>query len=107
MEIDYVFRVKYLPPMYHDEYDPMEMPRVAANPFAVNWLVANITEFEQAQMCDLGEVPDMYLDDVEYLKEHITDARISGGCPTGTYVVRNYLFRVSDSLVELLNSWQD
>jgi hypothetical protein len=107
MEIDYVFRVKYLPPMYHDEYDPMEMPRVAANPFAVNWLVANITEFEQAQVCDLGEVPDIYLDDVEYLKEHIADARTSSGCPTGTYVVRNYLFRVSDSIIEFLNSWQE
>jgi hypothetical protein len=107
MEIDYIFRVEYLPPMYHEEYDAMAMPRVSTNLAAVDWLVDNTAEFEQAQVCDLGEVPDLYLDDADYLAEHILQKFSQNGCPTGVYVVRNYLFSVSENKVELITSWQE
>jgi len=107
MEIDYIFRVEYLPPMYHEDYDVLAMPRVAAELSAVDWLVDNTAEFEQAQVCDLGEVSDIYLDDVDYLSEHISVTRTQNGCPTGVYVVRNYLFSVSENKVELITSWQE
>ena len=107
MEIDYIFRVKYIPPMYHEDYDPLALPRVAANMEALEWLVNNKAEFEQAQVCDLGSVPDIYLNDIDYLSEHIFETYAQNGCSTGVYVVRNYLFSVSEDKVELLTSWQD
>jgi len=107
MEIDYVFRVVYLPPMHHEDYDPLAMPRVVSNPDAVDWLVANKDNFEQAQVCALGEVPDIVLDDPEYLAEHILNTYNEAECSTGTYVVRNFLFNVSEDKVELITTWQE
>lgn len=107
MEIDYIVRVEYLPPMYHEDYDPFAMPRVAANPSAVVWLISNTAEFEQAQTCDLGKVPDIYLNDDAYLAEHIATTYLANECSEGVYIVNNFSFRVIEGEAELISTWDD
>ena len=86
-EIDLVYIEKYLPAPYSPQFDRFHLPRHVASPLAIDFLVEQAEKFPTAQVCDLGEAPDVLFSDPEGMAAFVADAASQHGCPDGVYVL--------------------
>jgi hypothetical protein len=104
-EIDPISLEKYLPAPYAPEFDPFRLPRHVASPNAINFLVERAEKFPAAQVCDLGEAPDVLFSDAEGMAAFVAEAASQQGCPDGVYVLQeaDLLVRVTAGQGEVIS----
>jgi hypothetical protein len=103
MEIGPISLVGNQAPPWSPEFNPMRVMRHVASPQSIDYLVAHAEDYPQAQVCDLGMVPDRLLDDHAGLGDFVLAAAQASGCSDGVYVVNGFLFRISLGVVQELS----
>jgi hypothetical protein len=102
MEVDYVYRPKFLPPPYSDSFDPHHVPRIVATQAAIDYLVENKRNFPQAVRCDLGRHPVEAFTSEASLRNVLSQGIRESDCPDGIYAVEGMIFQVEGTAVETL-----
>jgi len=102
-EIDVIYLEKYLPAPYDPAYNPFRLPRHVASPLAVDFLVEEAEKFPTAAVCDLGNVPDVLINDPPAMAAFIVEAAARQGCPNGVYIVADLLVSVVDGQGDLIS----
>ena len=90
--VDFVIRPDYLDPVYSPEFDRFYVPRINANPDAIEFLVQNKDNFPAAQSCQIGPLDENLASKPTYLQEQITSTVAAGMCPAGTYSINGFVF---------------
>jgi hypothetical protein len=102
MEVDYIYRPKFLPPPYTEQFDPLHIPRIVATQEAIDYLAENEDQFPRALRCDLGRYPAEAFESPSNLREAVLQGRSAGECPNGIYALEGILFKVEGSNAEQL-----
>lgn len=102
MEVDYIYRPKFLAPPYADEFDPLHVPRIVATLEAIEYLAENEDQFPRAVRCDLGLHPAESFENTASLQRAILEGRSVESCPDGIYASEGLLFQVEDAKIEQL-----
>jgi peptidoglycan/xylan/chitin deacetylase (PgdA/CDA1 family) len=101
--IDYPPRAGYMAAPYSSQFDPLNIPRIAARPSSIEYLLGHPDKFPAAESCTLGNMDKSRLLDSRYLAERIALAIRSEACPGGVYQVGKLLFDASASTVTLIS----
>ena len=97
--IDNNERAGFVPPPYSPKFDRFNIPRIAARPVTIQYLVDHKEEFPAAQACRLGPLDRSRMEDEEYLAAQIQAAVHSGACPGGVYAVNGQIFEAHETSV--------
>jgi len=100
--VDFVVRPDYLDPVYSPEFDRFYVPRINANPDAIEFLIQNKDSFPAASECRLGPLDETLAGEAGYLETQIAAAVTAGACPVGTYVVSGFVFDAQPTSVALI-----
>jgi hypothetical protein len=102
MEVDYVYRPKFLPPPYSEAFDPYHVPRIVATQEAIDYLVENKHKFPQATLCDLGRHPAEAFESEATIQKTLQQEIRERSCPDGVYALEGMIFDVEGTTVERL-----
>jgi hypothetical protein len=94
--IDNNERAGFVPPPYSPKFNRFNIPRIAARPVTIQYLVDHKEEFPAAQACRLGPLDQSRIKDEEYLAAQIQAAVQGGACPGGVYAVNGQIFDAAD-----------
>jgi hypothetical protein len=104
-DVDFVIRAKYMSSPYAADFDPYRIPRINADPDAIEYLVAHAAEFPVMQTCSLGPFPAGAVpDDAGPLAAAIHAAITAGSCPPGLYVLNGWTFDARGEAVNVLGT---
>jgi hypothetical protein len=101
--IDNNERAGFVPPPYSPKFDRFHIPRIAARPVTIQYLVDHKDEFPAARACSLGPLDQTRLDDMEYIASQIQIAVNSEFCPAGVYAVEGQIFDARGKSVFLID----
>jgi hypothetical protein len=102
MDIDYIYRPKYMLPPYDPAFDYKHIPRMVAGPLAIEYFVENQDQFPRAEVCQLGPVGKTQSINEDEYSLLVQRAAADGRCPAGTYAVGGYVFRTDGTSNSLL-----
>jgi hypothetical protein len=88
---------------YSSQFDPLNIPRIAARPSSIEYLLGHPDKFPAAESCTLENLDKSRLLDSKYIAERIALAIRSEACPPGVYQVGKLLFDASASAVTLIS----
>ena len=97
--IDNNERAGFVPPPYSPNFDRFNIPRIAARPVTIQYLVEHKDEFPAAQSCRLGPLDRSRIEEEEYLAAQIQAAVRGGACPGGVYAVNGQIFEAHETSV--------
>ena len=100
--IDNNERAGFVPPPYSPKFDRFKIPRIAARPVTIQYLLDHADDFPAADSCQLGPIDPFRLSDAAYLSEQIKLAVNAEVCPPGVYVVNNRIFDADLPAVPLI-----
>jgi hypothetical protein len=102
-EIDYIFRPKFLPPIYSPEFDRFHIQRMVGNQDAVDYLVDNKETFPVAENCYFSIPKHENQEILDTLLSELSETVRVFNCSTGIYLIENWVFEVStDGTILLL-----
>jgi hypothetical protein len=97
--IDNNERAGFVPPPYSPEFNRFHIPRIAARPVTIQYLVDHKGEFPAARQCTLGPLERSRVNDAEYISQLIRSAIQAEICPVGVYALNGQIFDMrADSL---------
>jgi hypothetical protein len=102
MDIDFIYRPKYMPAPYDPSFHRFDLPRMVATFGAVQYFAQNAATVPVAQACKVGPLDQTRSGDPAYLAEQITQSVQSGICPQGIYATDKFVFRVQGSAAKLI-----
>jgi len=102
MEVDYIYRPKFMLPPYDPAFDRFHVPRMVGTQGAIDYLVEHQADFPAAQVCRLGPLDTARLDDAHYLGEQAALAAQRGACSYGIFALPGYVFRIETGRVSQL-----
>ncbi len=100
-DVDFVIRARYMTSPYHEDFDPYRIPRINADPDAIDYLTANAADFPAPTTCSL-RLEAASSDQAAPLAEAVTQAVTSGQCPAGLYLVNGFTFDARQLPVQVL-----
>ncbi|MCL5611203.1 MAG: hypothetical protein M1485_01395 [Chloroflexi bacterium] len=107
MNIDYIYRPRYMLPPYSPNFHRMDVPRIVATVSAVDYFTKNAAKVPAAQTCKLGPLDQTRSSDATYLADQINQAIQNGSCPPGIYATDKFVFRAQEAAVELIFTVRD
>lgn len=90
--IDNNERAGFVPPPYSQKFNRYKIPRIAARPVTIQYLLDHADDFPAADSCRLGNVDPLRLSDAGYLSELIKLAVNSEICPVGMFAVNGRIY---------------
>ncbi len=102
MNIDYIYRPRYMLPPYSPNFHRMDVPRIVATVSAVDYFTKNAAKVPVAQTCKLGPLDPTRSSDASYLADQINQAIQNGSCLPGIYATDRFVFRAQAAAVELI-----
>ncbi len=102
MNIDYIYRPRYMLPPYSPDFHRMDVPRIVATVSAVDYFTRNAAKVPVAQTCKLGPLDPTRSSDANYLADQINQAIQNGSCLQGIYATDRFVFRAQATAVELI-----
>jgi hypothetical protein len=100
--IDNNERAGFVPPPYSPKFDRFKIPRIAARPVTIQYLLDHKDNFPLAAACRLGPLDRAQLANVDYLADQIELAVNSESCPIGVYAVDGLIFDAREPSVKLI-----
>ena len=97
--IDNNERAGFVPPPYSHRFDRFHIPRIAARPVTVQYLLDHKDDFPAAESCRLGPLDPARLADKNYIAAQIELMVGSEMCPTGIYAANGWIFDARRSSV--------
>ncbi len=102
MNIDYIYRPRYMLAPYLPEFKRLDVPRIVATVSAVDYFVKNAANVPTAQACELGPLDLGLSADANYVADQIDQAIRLGRCASGIYATDKYVFRAQGSAAQLI-----
>jgi hypothetical protein len=102
MDIDYIYRPKYMLPPYAPEFRRWDVPRIVASIKAVDYFAKNAEDVPTAQSCLLASPDSGRTGDPEYVARLIDRAIQDGRCKPGIYATDKFVFRAEASVAQLI-----
>lgn len=90
--IDNNERAGFVPPPYSPAFDRYKIPRIAARPITIQYLLDHQAEFPTADVCRLGPLDPSLQMDSNYISQQIDQAVNSEQCPVGVYAVDGRIY---------------
>ncbi|MBI5932827.1 MAG: hypothetical protein HY867_03895 [Chloroflexi bacterium] len=90
--IDNNERAGFVPPPYSSRFDRFNIPRIAARPVTVQYLLDHKDDFPAAESCQLGPLDPVRLADKNYIAAQIELMTGAERCPTGIYALNGWIF---------------
>lgn len=100
--IDNNERAGFVPPPYSPKFDRYKIPRIAARPVTIQYLVDHQADFPAADSCRLGPLDPSRRSDASYIAEQIEQAVNSEQCPVGVYALDGRIFDARPLKVTLI-----
>ena len=100
--IDNNERAGFVPPPYSPRFDRFKIPRIAARPITIQYLIDHKDDFPAPEACSLGSIPASQRADRKAVAALIESAVELDICPRGVYVVDDWVFDARYSSVALL-----
>jgi hypothetical protein len=92
MEIDYVYRPKFILAPYREAFDILHLPRIVATQGAIDYLIENRDQFPARGECTMTGLDQNQVSDPEYLKIQIEEQLQAGLCTPGVYMIGEQIF---------------
>ena len=80
------------PSVYSGDFDPMNVTRITASAYMIEWVVSQAGELPSAEVCQLGPMREDQSSDREVIQGFIANAVSSGACPEGIYHLNDMIF---------------
>lgn len=97
--IDNNERAGFVPPPYSRKFDRFHIPRIAARPVTIQYLLDHRDDFPAAESCRVGPLDPAKLMDKNYLAAQIELMTAAEMCPAGIYAVNGWIFDARRSFV--------
>ncbi len=107
MDIDYIYRPRYLVPPYSSQFNRLDIMRMVATVSAVQYFVQHAPDVPAAQACRLGPLSPSQAGDSSFVASLIDQAIESGACVPGLYATDHFVFRAQTSSAELIYTVAD
>lgn len=100
--IDNNERAGFVPPPYSPKFNRLHIPRIAARPVTIQYLLDHKDDFPAAEVCQLGPLDPARLTYKDYIAAQIESAVASNTCPPGVYTVNGWIFDARQPSVTLI-----
>jgi hypothetical protein len=97
--IDNNERAGFVPPPYSPNFDRFHIPRIAARPVTIQYLIDHKDDFPVADSCRVGPLDPARTADKNYLAAQIEEMVREEICPEGVYVLEGWIFNASASSI--------
>lgn len=95
-------RAGFLPPPYSPKFNRFNIPRIAARPATVQYLLDHKDDFPAADSCRLGPLDPTRIAEAKYLARQIETAVETEWCPAGIYAVNGMVFDARQPSVTMI-----
>jgi hypothetical protein len=102
MNIDYIYRPRYVLAPYLPEFKRLDVPRIVATVSAVDYFAKNAASVPAGQSCELGPLDVGLSGNSYYVADQIDQAIQLGRCAPGIYATDKYVFRAQGSAAQLI-----